>query len=278
MSRLRVAAAAAIALIAALAMAAPAGAEDVTAAELQALLAAAADDPGAEARLAQVTSIDGRPADLGRVLSGDPDERSARLAELGRATGPPGEAPDGAALSARARELAGEDQPPPPEEPRDEGSGGGSIAPLGVSTPVAIGLAVAVLLVAAALAQRAGRRRLPPTGEGRSGRGAGSDDESEDSPRSLERRADRAASEGDHATAVRLRFRAGLQRLAGVHAIELRPSLTAGQVARSVPSRHLRGLTSTFERVVYGGAPATPDDSSAARRDWPIAVEEAKGR
>lgn len=273
MRRLR-AAASAVALFAALAAAAPAAAEDVSRSELKLLLSAAPTDPAAEARLEGVTSVEGRPADLDRVLGDDPGQRDARLAELGRAVGASDAGVDGASLSERARELAGDGPPPPPE--RSDGGGGGSFAPLGVSTPVAIGLAVLTILVAALLAQRAGRRRLPPSWE--EGAPAGEDgDEGEVSPRRLEQLAERAARDGDHATAVRLRFRAGLQRLAGVQAIELRPSLTAGQVARSVPSSRLRGLTSTFERVVYGGVPATEEDSSTARRDWPLAVREASG-
>jgi len=274
---LRAATAAAVALIAALAVAGPASADDVSGAELQALLSAAADDPAAAARLEQVTSIDGRPADLARVLATGPEERAARLAELSRATGSSSSTADGAALSERARELAGEDQQPP-ERTEEEGGDGSALAPLGVSTPVAIILAAVVVLLAGLLAHRAGQRRLPPARDGASQGDSQRDDENRDSPRSLELQAERAARDGDHATAVRLRFRAGLQRLAGAQAIELRPSLTAGQVARSLPSQRLRALTSTFERVVYGGVAATEEDSAVARRDWPIAVEESTRR
>lgn len=264
-----------LALLGALMSAAPAAAEDVSSAELRPLLhAAAAGDPVAEGRLEGVTSIDGRPADLGRVLGADPDERVARLAELERRlSDPPGEGSD---LSGRAGELAGNGQRQPPEPESD--SGGSALGGLGVSAPVAIGLAVVVLLLAALLAQQAGRRRLPAASEGRlpGGGGEGGEEEPE-APGELERRADRAAREGDHATAVRLRFRAGLQRLASAHVIELRPSLTPGQVARSIPSGRLQGLTATFERVVYGRVAATEEDSSTARREWPVALREARG-
>jgi len=261
-------------------MAAPAAADDISSGELEPLLSSAADDPAAGARLARVTSIDGRPADLDRVLSAGPDERAARLAELERVleAGDPGA--DGAELSQRAAELSveGEREQPAPDPPTEGGSDGSPFTAIGVSTPVAIGLALLVLLIAGVLAQRAGRRRLPPGSERATRPDVAGEGGSGDSPSSLERRADRAARDGDHATAVRLRFNAGLQRLARADAIELRPSLTPGQVARSLPSQRLRALTSTFERVVYGKVPATQQDSSAARRDWPVAIREAGGK
>lgn len=274
MSRRR-AAAVLLALLGALALAPPASAEDISRAELEPLLRSAAEgDPAAQARLDAVTSIDGRPADLERALSSDPDFKAARAAELERALESAGS--EGSDLSQRAGELAGEGQPPPPPPPAEDG--GSSFSGIGISTPVAIGLALAVLLIAAVLAQRAGSRRLPPTPEEGSDRGSGEAGEAGDSAGSLERQADRAARDGDHATAVRLLFRAGLQRLAGAQAIELRPSLTAGQVARALPSGRLRGLVSTFERVAYGNVSATEEDSSTARREWPLAVREASGR
>jgi len=265
----RRAAAVLLALLGALALAPPASAEDISRAELEPLLRSAAEgDPAAQAKLDGITSIDGRPADLGRALSSDSDVKAARAAELERALESAGS--EGSDLSQRAG------QPPPPPPPAE--GGGSSFSGIGISTPVAIGLALAVLLIAAVLAQRAGSRRLPPTPEEGSDRGSGEAGEAGDSAGSLERQADRAARDGDHATAVRLRFRAGLQRLAGAQAIELRPSLTAGQVARALPSRRLRGLISTFERVAYGNVSATEEDSSTARREWPLAVREASGR
>ena len=143
-----------------------------------------------------------------------------------------------------------------------------------MSAPVAIGLAALVVLMAALLARRAGARSLPPMAGARRRRPEGAV-ESRDSVSDLDRQAEIAAREGDHAAAVRLRFRAGLQRLAGAKVIELRPSLTAGEVARKVHSPHLDRLTSTFERVTYGNVQATEKDSSEAQSEWPAALRQA---
>ncbi|MDX6620074.1 MAG: hypothetical protein QOK36_2460, partial [Gaiellales bacterium] len=64
---------AAVGLLTALALAAsaaPAAAERVDGATYQRLLAAAAHDRGALARLRGVTAVNGRPVDLRRVLAG----------------------------------------------------------------------------------------------------------------------------------------------------------------------------------------------------------------
>ena len=64
-------------------------------------------------------------------------------------------------------------------------------------------------------------------------------DERED-PDALEREADAAERDGDLDRAVRLRFRAGLLRLGDRGAIHYRPSVTTGEVRRTLDSRTVR--------------------------------------
>ena len=94
----------------------------------------------------------------------------------------------------------------------------------------------------------------------------------------LEREADEAERAGDLERAVRLRFRAGLLRLGDRGAIRYRPSVTTGEVRRTLRSARFDGLAGTFEEVTYGGRPADPPDVDAARREWPRVLEEAGRR
>lgn len=95
-------------------------------------------------------------------------------------------------------------------------------------------------------------------------------------PDELERRADAAAREGDLDGAVRLRFRAGLMRLDARRAIALRPSLTTGEVARTLRSPVFAELAGTFEEVAYGGRAAHPEEVEAARSGWPRVLAEVR--
>jgi hypothetical protein len=94
----------------------------------------------------------------------------------------------------------------------------------------------------------------------------------------LEREADEAERNGDLERAVRLRFRAGLLRLGDRGAIHYRPSVTTGEVRRTLRSSRFDGLAGTFEEVTYGGRVADPPDVDAARRDWPHVLEESGRR
>ena len=97
-------------------------------------------------------------------------------------------------------------------------------------------------------------------------------------PAALERQADAAEQAGDHAAAVRLRFAAGLLRLDAAHAIELRPSLTSGEVGRTLRSDRYNSLADTHDAVAYGGRDAAAQDSAEARAEWPAVVGEARRR
>jgi heme exporter protein D len=97
-------------------------------------------------------------------------------------------------------------------------------------------------------------------------------------PDALEREADEAERGGDLERAVRLRFRAGLLRLGDRGAIRYRPSVTTGEVRRTLRSARFEGLAGTFEEVTYGGRAADPPDVTAARREWPRVLEESVRR
>jgi hypothetical protein len=242
-----------------------AAAEPVSTDRFAELVSAAAEgDAEALMELAAVTSVDGEPVRMDRVLDAGGEDRSARLAELRDSLASPAGADDDS-LSERADELTAGD--------RASGSsaGDGAAPPLGVSTPVALLLAALTVLLAVAASVIASRRALPP-GESRDPRPAAG------SPRALEREADAAAASGDWAEGIRLRFRAGLLRLGDARVLDLRPSLTSGEVARTVPSQRVPPLVSSFERVAYGGGDGSREEYESARREWPAAVEEAKGR
>ena len=137
--------------------------------------------------------------------------------------------------------------------------------------PVLAGL---VLLAVLVLTRRSVRRRA------RAEQAAQAQDRAlavrAEDPDELERRAETAAREGDLDGAVRLRFRAGLMRLDARRAIALRPSLTTGEVARTLRSPVFAELAGTFEEVAYGGRAAHPEEVEAARSGWPRILEEVR--
>jgi hypothetical protein len=98
----------------------------------------------------------------------------------------------------------------------------------------------------------------------------------ETDPRELERLADEAERRGDLEIALRLRFRAGLLRLGRAHALELRPSITTGEVRRALRNERFDRLARSFDEVVYGRRPPRADDVAAARAEWPRVVEEVR--
>ncbi|MGZ6996735.1 MAG: DUF4129 domain-containing protein [Acidimicrobiia bacterium] len=97
-------------------------------------------------------------------------------------------------------------------------------------------------------------------------------------PDDLERAAAAADRDGDYHRAIRLRYRAGLLRLARSGAIALRPGTTNATVARALHSRRFDALTDTFENVAYGDRPATVDDATAAAAEWPAVLTESGAR
>jgi hypothetical protein len=133
-------------------------------------------------------------------------------------------------------------------------------------------LAVLVLVLATLVTRRVVRRRAAAATRTAAPAGARAGDD----PRELERAAAEAERAGDRERAIRLRFRAGLVRLGHADAIELRPSLTTAEAARSLRSPTFDSLAATFEQVAYGGRRASERDLDEARRAWPNVIDEAR--
>lgn len=224
-------------------------------------------DGSALATLNGVTSVDGRPADPGAALAaaapgGDLD---GRLREMERAVresrgASPGDADDVAQAKTDARETD-----------HSGGSGWGGIS-LGLPPPVALLILGGVLVGALIVARAIGRRRVL---EVAAASAAGSRGD-EGSAGALERRAKAAEKAGDFATAIGLRFAAGLLRLDRAGAVELRPSLTPAGAARESGSSTLARLAASYSAVLYGGRAAGEGEARAARDGWPDVLREAK--
>jgi hypothetical protein len=121
-----------------------------------------------------------------------------------------------------------------------------------------------VAMIAWAAAQQVARRRTTAAIASVERAGGGGHER----PAAVERRADEAERAGDFATALRLRFHAGLLRLDDRGVIEYRPSLGTAAVARRLRSQDFDRLALDFDEVVYGGRPATASDAEAARDGW----------
>jgi hypothetical protein len=266
-----------------LTLAQPAGARDVTRAELRALAAAAqAGDASALAELRRVDTVAGRPVDLERALRGARGEELARrLATLGRPTGAAA-GTDAAAARVTASDILEERrfreaEPPRPfrgplewlsERVRAAADAiGRALEPVADRLPgggrTLWGVAALVVLVAAALAAR----RLV---DRRAGAAAGDPHgrEPRDDPARLEREADEAERRGELERALRLRFRAGLLRLQQARVVRHGDSVTTGEVARRLRSRDFEAVATAFDEVVYGRRPAEHRDVDRAREGW----------
>jgi hypothetical protein len=279
--KLRIVALAALAL----AVAAPAArATAVSSGQLRALAQRAAADPAALARLRAVDRVDGRPVDVRGALRGaHGGALAARLRVLAAA------APSGTRVDAgtQARDIL--------SERRFTGSSvpgpfhgildwlGDKLRRLGNKLDVAIPgppwvAWVAAALVIGALATVISRRTL--TGRVRAAAALRvSAAPPHDTARDLERRADAAEAAGDLATALRLRFRAGLLRLDARGAIEFRPSIPTSEVRRTLRSGDFDALAADFDDVIYGGRPPEPADVATSRERWPAVIDQApRGR
>ena len=271
-------AAAVAALLLALAVPAPAAAEDVSAAELRALAQRAAGDPAALERLRGVDSVDGEPADVSGALGRESGEELSERLEALAAQGSERVAVSGDPR-ADAREIVAQRRF---RGTRVQGPFRGLIDRIGRwlesigdlvprldrSLPggravVWALLGLAVLGLAWLLGGRTIRRRAAlASAGGRDGAGR------RESPAELERRAEEAQRRGEHEAALRLRFRAGLLRLDARGTIDYRPSLQTHEVAAALRSAEFDRLAVGFDEVVYGERPAGDEDVEAARRDW----------
>jgi hypothetical protein len=82
------------------------------------------------------------------------------------------------------------------------------------------------------------------------------------------RAAEAAERAGQLADAVRLRFRAGLLRLAERGTIGTPRSTPTTEVSRILASPEFDTLARRFDEIAYGGSTPVPDDVEAARREW----------
>jgi len=258
-------------------LAAPAGATEVSRAQLAALAErAATGDPGAVAALEDVSSVDGRAFDPEAVLGGaDGSELERRIGELRRvALEPEPSGPDAGEARADATQILGADVPPPAEE--SDGDGEASFGLDGVPLPVALAVAAVIVALGALAASGAARRRLPA--ERRDPGTDSSPGDPNDGPGQLERQAADAEQRGDFATAIRLRFHAGLLRLDALGAVRLRPSLTAEMAVRESGASELDPLAGSYQRVVFGGKGADRDDAERQRTGWIAVIREVRSR
>ena len=282
-------AAAGLAALALLAPAAAARAADVPADELRTLAQRAADDPAALRDLRAVDAVDGRPVDVGAALRGATgDDLRRRLALMAGETAPPAAAGPSPRRDAqevlRDRRYRGTDVPRPFQGVLEwlgrrlrpvyaavndafswliDRTPGGEVVFYGLIGAI---IALVAFLVARRLVRR--RARGAAVADRQAGRGRRED------PRELERAAATAEHAGDHAAAVRLRFRAGLLRLGERGAIDYRASLTTGEVAGTLGSEDFERVGETFDEVAYGGRIASADDSAAAREHWRAVLEQ----
>jgi Domain of unknown function (DUF4129) len=274
------AAAAAVAALALLAVPA-ASAADATPAELRELAARAASDEAALVELRELDRVDGVPVDLEAALAGaEGEELEARLVALAEgAAAAPGAAPAEARQEAAdilAERRFHETGPPRPFD-RLLAWLGDRLEPLarpfrwlagrlpgGESLLWAL-LGALVIAAAAAFAVWLGRRRGGTIAE-RLARGRA---EPALDPRELDRMAERAEERGELDLALRLRFRAGLVRLARLRAVRQPETMTNRQLVRLLHSDQFAGLANTLDEVVYGGRAASPADLEAAKSGWP---------
>jgi hypothetical protein len=261
-------------------------ADSATGAEVKALATrAAAGDEAALSQLQRIDSVDGRQVDLGSALDADGRELQARLAILaagGAATRA------GADARSEAEDILDERRFHESRVPRPlhgvlewVGDKLRVIArPLdrlagwlpGGWTTLWIAIAALVVLLAAFAATRLGARRggrlLDAAAARRTGRAP--------NPDRLERDAAEAERRGDLDLALRLRFRAGLIRLARAEVIPGHEPLTSGQLRRLVRSRSFDRLAHDLDEVVYGDVPASAEQVGRARESWPRVLEDAR--
>ena len=139
--------------------------------------------------------------------------------------------------------------------------GGGNVEWLVLSTVVLL----AALLIALYLI-----RGRAPSAVLHAGRGGDADDGL--GPSDLERLAEEAERAGELERALRLRFRAGVLRLAERHVVEDPGSVTSGALVRRLRSEPFARAARSFDEVVYGRRRPTPDDVRLAREGWQAAL------
>ena len=149
----------------------------------------------------------------------------------------------------------------PVERIGDHVPGGAAV----IWTLLAVALLIGVAIVVGRISLQRGGVQIERAGAARR--------ERPEAPEWLEGQADAAERAGDLGGALRLRFRAGLIRLARARVIPLRGSIRTSEVRRVLRSRDFDELAQAFDEVVYGGRPARPDDLVTAKTVWPRVLE-----
>jgi hypothetical protein len=121
------------------------------------------------------------------------------------------------------------------------------------------------LVLAIWMATRMVLRHGPPA-PGLHGRSR-SEEETADAA-TLERLADAAEREGNLERALRLRFRAGIQRLVERRQLDDPALVTTGSLVRRHRSEPFSQGARAFDEVVYGRRAPTPDDVRKVREGW----------
>lgn len=137
------------------------------------------------------------------------------------------------------------------------------------------GLVVVAIVVAATVALLARRERARVASSAGGSSGGQYASESFD-PAELERAAATAEAEGRFEDAVRLRFRAGLARLALTGRLPAGLVEPNGEIARDLASPHFDLLSQRFDEIVYGDRSAVATDVADARREWPAVLQEVR--
>jgi hypothetical protein len=277
--------------VAALALAAPspAAAEAVSASELVALADRAISDEAARERLLTIDEVDGRPVAVRLALAGARGKEIADRARLIVALAPAAaqDAPTEARAQAHAvlddARFKGAGLPRPLEKPLawlsdrlepliDRINGLGGDVPGGPPVVWTL-LALLVLLLAGMGTSTSIRRRAIAIERERAAAVPEADD-----PHALERAAGEAERDGQWERAVRLRFRAGLLRLDRRKVLVYRPSLTTGEVARTIKVPAFDEVGSRFDEIAYGGRAAEREDAEASEQGWKDVLAEVGRR
>lgn len=261
----------------------PAGAESGR--DVQTLAAAAADgDRGALGRLLAVTEVDGAAVDFRAAVNGaEGAELESRLRTLASGEAPPATLDDPSGAAAEILDdsrFQGSDVPRPFH---------GALVWLGERLRALLGPVLRVVdgipgdtwvvpglvvVVAAAVgAWLVARRRAGPVLGGNDPRHRvdGRD------PGRLESEADEAERRGELELALRLRFQAGLSRLALADAIP-KGEWTSGELRPVVAHPEFDRVATDLDAVVYGRRPARPEDVAASKRAWGAVVAGVRAR
>jgi hypothetical protein len=129
-------------------------------------------------------------------------------------------------------------------------------------------LAILVLLLASMITSTSIRRRAIAIERERAAAVPAADN-----PQALEHEASKAERDGQWERAVRLRFRAGLLRLDRRKVLVYRPSLTTGEVARTLKEPAFDEVGARFDEIAYGGRPAEREDAELSERGWKDVLE-----